>query len=184
VTIVVHAGAAITSGSTAAFVAGASGSFAITTSGAPSANLSLSGSLPKGLTFSTTGGTGTISGTARKAQIGSSTVVVHASNGVGDPDAQVLTVVVGTLPKLSAAARVSVLRGGSLAVTVSAKGSPTPTITASGLEGWQRATGGLSGGLTISGAAPSGGPPRVITLTLSATNLLGTTTRTLLVRIR
>ena len=94
-TVTVIAGPAITSPASTFFVAGTGGTFSITTTGFPVPTLTLAGTLPAGLTFIDNGdGTATISGTAAPGSEGSYTVTVTASNGVGTPFVQTLTILV------------------------------------------------------------------------------------------
>ena len=111
-------------------------------------------------------------------------MTVRAVNGVGPADVESLSVVVGKVPKVRAPLKVVVVRGATLSATVTATGSPTPTLTVLGLESWTHATNGSSGTVTITGRAPSAGASRYITLTLVGQNLLGTTSRTMFVRLR
>ena len=184
-TIVVHEGAAITSSPTAGFAAGISGSFVITTMGLPMAAVTMTGALPKGLTFTArSDGTAVITGLARAARIGTYVVTIHAANGVGSGDLQSLAVVVGKLPKLTASPKVTVLRGAQMSTSVVASGSPAPTISVLGLESWMHLATAPDGSVTISGRAPSGGASRVISLTLAGRNLIGTVNRSMLVKLR
>ena len=185
VTIAVHEGPAVTSASTATFEAGQQGTFTITSAGTPTPTVSLSGTLPKGLTLTANqGGTATITGVVGKSHAGTYLVTVRAVNGVGPADVESLSVVVGKVPKVRAPLKVVVVRGATLSATVTATGSPTPTLTVLGLESWTHATNGSSGTVTITGRAPSAGASRYITLTLVGQNLLGTTSRTMFVRLR
>jgi hypothetical protein len=98
---------AITSGNTTTFTAGAAGVFDITTTASPAAS-SVSDSafggctpsaLPAGITFAYGGGTtATIEGTPQAGQGGTYTVCIVASNGVGPPATQVLTLTVDAPP--------------------------------------------------------------------------------------
>ena len=184
-TIAVHQGPAVTSTSTAIFEAGQQGSFTVSSAGTPTPTVSLTGSLPKGLTFTAhQDGTGTIAGVVGRSHVGTYVVSVRAANGSGPADVESLSVVVGRPPKVTAPAKVVVVRGATLSTTVSAKGEPAPTITVLGLESWMHASSGAAGTMAITGRAPSGGASRYITLTIVGQNLLGSTSRTMFVRLR
>jgi VCBS repeat-containing protein len=93
-TLTVEQAPAFTSGASANFTAGTAGSFEITASGFPTPTITMSGSLPAGLSF--VGGTGaaTISGTP--ASTGSAVVTLAADNAAGSTT-QSLTVTVAPL---------------------------------------------------------------------------------------
>ncbi len=85
----------ITSAPTATFAVGSYGSFAVTTTGAPAPSVSVTGSLPAGLALvASTGGNATLSGVPSAASVGTYTVTLLASDSVGSPASQQLTVVV------------------------------------------------------------------------------------------
>ena len=65
-TLTVDQAPSITSANSTSFVAGAAGTFSVTTTGYPTSALIESGSLPSGITFTDSGnGTGTLAGTSR-----------------------------------------------------------------------------------------------------------------------
>ena len=81
-TLVVDEAPIITSKASAAFTAGDTGTFTLTTDGFPAAALTKTGTLPAGVTFTDNGnGTATISGTATAA--GSYPIVITATNAFG-----------------------------------------------------------------------------------------------------
>jgi hypothetical protein len=89
----------ITSPDTAAFTAGQPGSFTIAANGTPTPSVSLAGSLPGGLSFTSNGdGTGTISGVPPAGYGGTSTVTVTARNGAQADATQQLRISV-TVPQ-------------------------------------------------------------------------------------
>jgi hypothetical protein len=86
-TVTVDQAPVITSALSSSFISGSAGSFTFTTTGYPVAQLSESGALPAGLTFTDNGdGTATISGTANSTSDVNDTIVVTATNGTA-PDA-------------------------------------------------------------------------------------------------
>ena len=184
-TIAVHEGPAFTSGALAAFEAGHPGSFTVTTAGVPAPSISMTGQLPKGLAFTAKAdGTATISGQVGGARIGTYAVTLHAVNGGATSDVQTLTLVVGRAPKVKAALKVPVVRGALLSTVIATTGSPIPTISVLGLESWMHLTTRPDGTATLSGRAPTGGVARYITLAIVGRNVLGTTNRTMFVRLR
>ena len=183
--LTVHDGAAITSSATAGFIAKVPGSFTITTVGAPLAVISVTGTLPKGMTFQPhADGTATLVGTIGAGKIASYPVTVDATNGVGVVDTEPLLIAVGTAPKLKAAATLTVARGASLSTTISGSGSPAPSISVVGAESWMHVQSVGPSSVQLSGIAPSGGIPRSISVTLQATSLLGTKIKTLVIHLR
>ncbi|MCB1234107.1 MAG: hypothetical protein KDM91_03450, partial [Verrucomicrobiae bacterium] len=77
----------ITSANSASFSVGFSGSFTVTTTGAPTPALSVSGALPSGVTFvDLSDGTATLAGTPAPGSDGNYPLTITAANGVA-PDA-------------------------------------------------------------------------------------------------
>jgi hypothetical protein len=95
ITVLKGVAAKITTATKATFTRAKKGSFTIKSSGTPAATLTLkSGKLPGGLSFKAgKSGTATISGTARKSdKKGTYKITIEATNGVGKPATQVLTI--------------------------------------------------------------------------------------------
>lgn len=85
----------ITSAATATFAAGAYGAFTVTTAGAPAPAVTVSGSLPAGVTLARgANGTATLAGVPAASSVGHYSVTLTASDSVGAPATQVLSVVV------------------------------------------------------------------------------------------
>ncbi|MGZ6988492.1 MAG: DUF7933 domain-containing protein, partial [Thermoanaerobaculia bacterium] len=104
---------AITSPASAAFTIGVAGSFTVTTTGFPVPAITVTGSLPPGVTFVDNGnGTGTLSGTPGSGSAPSYPLTFTASNGVNPNAAQTFTLNVG------AAAAQDVPALGSVALAV------------------------------------------------------------------
>jgi hypothetical protein len=74
---------AVTSASSSTFSVGIAKTFTITASGTPAPSISLSGTLPTGLTFTPGSGSATISGTAAAGTVGTYPLTITASNIVG-----------------------------------------------------------------------------------------------------
>jgi hypothetical protein len=99
VSVTVDEAPEITGPTTARFVAGSANAIGFSSDGYPQATLTITGTLPSGLTFTDNGnGSATIAGTAPVSAIGSFLITVRASNGIA-PDAtrQVTVEVVPTL---------------------------------------------------------------------------------------
>ena len=85
---------AITSAQSTTFTVGTAGTFTVTATGSPTPTLSESGSLPAGVTFSTS--TGVLSGTPASGTAGSYSITFTASNGVSPAASQGFTLIVST----------------------------------------------------------------------------------------
>src|SRR6185437_5752825 len=178
-----------TSGTTATFVEGQSGSFTVTATGLPAVALAqVGGSLPPGLTFTTNGNdnTATISGTA--TQPGSFVVTLNAANlldqdGVGQP----LTIDVDQPPTVTSPSTCTFAAGRHGTCILTASGYPTPSLAE---------TGTLPAGLTFTangdGTAVIAGTPSTATaaatsaastVTVTATSAGGTAVQELVVQV-
>ena len=165
--------------------------FAVTTSGYPTAALT-SGALPTGVSFVDNGnGTGSLSGTTAVAP-GIYSVAITAANTAGST-VQTITLTVKaagtkvTVPTFTSAASATETTGTKFTFTVTTAGSPTTTyttnVTHSGTlpSGVSFANPG-NGTATISGtpSATSGG---TYTITLTAKNSAGSTTQTFVLTV-
>jgi uncharacterized protein (DUF1800 family) len=94
----------ISSASSAAFVAGAPGTFTVTTVGYPIPALSETGSLPSGVTFTDNGdGTGTLQGTPAATATGVFNLSFTAQNVISPNSVQSFTLTVGQVSAMGAA---------------------------------------------------------------------------------
>jgi hypothetical protein len=92
-TLTVDEAPAITSASNTTFQNGVAGSFTVTTTGIPAPALTVSGTLPSGVTFTDNGnGTATLSGTSTAS--GTYNLTVTANNGIAPNATQAFTLVV------------------------------------------------------------------------------------------
>ena len=89
-TLTVNEAPAITSANTVTFTETIAGSFTVTSTGFPARVYALTGALPTGMSFSTS--TGVLSGTPADGTLGTYPVTVTATNGVGTPATQALTI--------------------------------------------------------------------------------------------
>jgi hypothetical protein len=118
----------ITSSASSNFTEGVAGSFTVTASGFPAPAITRSsGTLPTGLTWSSP----TISGTPAVGTGGSYSLVFRASNGCGAVT-QNYTLQVDSLPTITSAASTTFAVGSAGSFTVTATGSPTPALSATG----------------------------------------------------
>jgi hypothetical protein len=173
-TLTIDEAPAITSANSATFSVGAPGTFTVTTTGFPTASLTESGTVPSGVTFVDNGnGTGKLSGTPGAGTNGTYPITFTATNGVGSPASQSFTLTVNTAPVITSANKTTFTVGTAGTFTVTATGTPAPTITESGaLPNGVTFTGG-TGSANLSGtpAANTGG---TYTITFTASNGVGT----------
>jgi hypothetical protein len=161
---------AITSAVNTTFVGGSPGTFTVTASGNPTPSLSESGTLPGGITFDPS--TGILSGTPATTDPGGVyTETLTASNGVGSDATQSFFLVVDQPPAITSADNTTFVAGVPATFTVTATGSPAPTLSESGT---------LPGGITfdpttglLSGTPATTDPGGVYTETLAASNGVG-----------
>ncbi len=170
-TLTVGQAPAITSANSTTFTVGTAGTFSVTTSGFPKPNLTESGALPNGVTFTDNGnGTATLAGTATTG--GTYPITITASNGVGSNATQNFTLTVNEAPSITSANSTSFSVGGAGTFTVTATGFPTPSITESGtLPNGVTFTGG-TGSATLSGT-PAPGTNGTYPITFTASNGVG-----------
>ncbi len=184
VQVTVDAPATITSPATAYLPWLRSGSFTITTAGTPTATVTETGTLPYGLTF-TPGpdGTATITGTAGLFSFGTHTVTITATNGVGTPAVQTLTVVVGFAPVLAAPTSAHLAVGHRGDIGFVAFGYPVPSLAVTGAlpVGMSFVDNG-NGTATLAGT-PATASTGVYNVEVTATNPYGTSTRTVTIDV-
>ena len=117
----------ITSAAATSFPPNAASVFTITTTGT-SPKITLSGTLPSGLSFADNGdGTAKISGTPAANALGVHTLTVKAANDVGGAT-QSFRLTVGTPPSFTSVPALVFTEGLSSTFTIRATGDPTPTL--------------------------------------------------------
>jgi streptogramin lyase len=164
---------AITSAANTTFTTGALGSFTVIATGFPAPSLSARAgdTLPGGVTFNAA--TGVLSGTPAAGSGGSYTLHLTASNGVGSDASQTFTLTVEQPPAFTSPALTTFVVGAAGTFTVTAGGSPAPTLSESALDTppagvtFNAMTGVLSG-------TPAAGSGGVYTLHFTAHNGVGT----------
>ncbi len=127
-TLTVNAAPAITSASSTMFTEGTEGSFTVEATGTPTPTITETGKLPHGVTFNAS--TGVLSGTP--TQEGTYTIDFEADNGVGSNATQSFTLTVEAAPAITSANNVTFSEGVTGSFTVTATGTPGPTITETG----------------------------------------------------
>ena len=178
-TLVVNQVPAITSTNSDTFVTGQSGTFKVTTTGAPTVALSVTaGTLPAGLRFVDAGnGTATVSGTPGSETSGTYLLTITAANSAGT-SIQSFDLVVDSVPAFTSAAKVTFTTGTSGTFTATTSGFPTPALTLTGtLPSGLTFADNADGTATISGTVASG-TAKKYTFTLKAKNTAGSVTQT------
>jgi hypothetical protein len=172
-TLTVNVPPAVTSANSTVFTASMPGAFTVTATGSPTPSLTTSGTLPSGVSFVDNGdGTGTLSGTPGATTNGTYNIFFTA-HIAGSPDATqpfTLTVNPGPQPPAITSANNALFTAGAPGTfTVTATGSPTPSLTK---------TGALPGGVTFkdnrNGTATLGGTPTaggIYNITIKAHNI-------------
>lgn len=196
-TLTVQQAPAITSSAATAFQVGASRSFTVTATGFPTPTVSVSGTLPAGLTFTSgANGTGTIAGTPPAGSQGTYPLTISAANGVGANATQSFVLTVDNNAAITSAATTTFVVGQAGTFTVTTTGTPPVTsITRTGalpsgvtftyngngtgtLAGTPAA--GTGGTYPITFTASNGGPPFVQNFSLVIDQLPDATNDTFL----
>lgn len=132
-TLTVQQPPAITSAASAAFSVGSAGSFLVTTAGEPAPAISVTGTLPTGVSFVDNGnGSATLSGVPAPGTGGVYPLTLSAANGVGAPAMQSFSLIVQASPVFTSAASTTFTVGTAGSFAVTASGAPAPTISATG----------------------------------------------------
>ena len=161
--------AAFTSASSGTAAAGTPYSFTIRTTGASPmvvSTASTSAITATGLTFTDNGdGTATLAGTPLASAAGVKTWTWKAKNFAGQT-LQGFNLTIGLAPSITSAASKSVKTGVAFSMTITSKGSPVATLSATGLPAGVTLVDLGSGKGTLAGTMPAG----VHTFTITASN--------------
>jgi YVTN family beta-propeller protein len=165
----------ITSADQVGFFTGVASNFDATAAGSPPPAFSETGALPAGITFSTSGPVGVLSGTPAAGTAGVYAIQFTASNLAGTAT-QAFTLIVNpaVAPVFTSADQVVFGTGVAGSFTVTATGSPAPTFSE---------TGALPEGVTLTSTGALSGAPTVGTggrypITITASNAGGSATQT------
>ena len=163
-TLTVDAAPTITSADSTTFAEGSEGKFSVTAYGNPAPSISESGALPTGVEFKN----GTMSGTPTEE--GVYPISFTAANGVGVNASQNFTLTVDSSPAITSASSATFSEGSAGSFTVTATGTPQPTITEHGA---------LPDGLELKDGVLSGTPTQegIYALSLTARNEAGFSTQ-------
>ncbi len=154
-TLTVSSAPAITSANNTAFTVGTPGTFTVTATGTPAPTLSQSGTLPSGVTFTST--TGVLSGTPAAGTGGSYPITFTAANGSGTNATQSFTLTVNQAPAITSANNTIFTTGTAGTFSVTATGTPAPTFSETGTlpSGVIFSVAGVLSGTAASGSAGS-----------------------------
>lgn len=182
VQLVVARAPVFTSPATLAAAPGTRLAFQVAATGTPLPTISISGSLPFGLSFSGgQNGVATISGTPSNLQSGRTFTVQLTARNAGGSTTQALAITVGRPPTFTSSSTLSTSRNRIVLFSVTTNASPTATVTSSGTLPRGLTVSSTSGGLLIWGIPSRSG---TWTVTLTARNSLGTSTQTLTITVR
>ena len=179
----------ITSGADPTFVVGTAGTFSVTTTGNPVAKITESGNLPAGVTFTDNGdGTATLAGTPAAGTRGSYPFTITASNGVGTDASQSFTLTVNpanAAPVITSASSATFAVGTAGTFPVVTTGFPNATLSATSspaLPSGITFKDNGDGTATLAGTPPAGSQG-TYTLTVTASNSVGTATQTFVLTV-
>jgi|GEM_PF-728205 len=129
-TLTVDQAPAITSTASTTFVAGAFGTFTVSTTGFPTNAITKSGSLPLGVTLTDNGdGTATLAGTPMNFTGGNYNLTLTAANGVGTNATQSFTLTVNQAPTINSDDQATFIAGSAGSFTVTSSGVPSATYS-------------------------------------------------------
>ena len=174
-TLTVSGSPGFTSAATTTFTVGTPGTFTVTAIGAPAPAITVSGTLPAGVTFvDNGGGSGTLSGTPAAGTGGTYALTFTAANGVLPDGTQAFTLNVNEGPAITSAASTTFTIGVAGSFTVTTSGLPLPTLAIGGVAlpaGVTFVDNGNGTG-TLSGT-PAAGTGGTYAITFTATNTIG-----------
>ena len=164
-----------TSATATSFTTGAASTFSITTVGGGSVPaLTVTGSLPSGVTFTDNGDrTATLAGTPGASAGGTYNLTFSADNGTTPAVTQDFTLTVNQAPAITSAASTTFNVGAAGTFTVTTTGFPTPTISSTvGLPSGVTLTDNGDGTATLAGT-PAAGTAGTYPITITAMNGTG-----------
>jgi hypothetical protein len=164
---------AITSGNSLTCEVGTPCSLTVAATGTPTPTLSVTGTLPSGVTF--TPGTGVLGGTPGAATGGTYALTITAANGIGSNATQSFTLTVNQAPSaITGSTPVTFVVGTNSSTSYTASGFPAPTYALSGCPTLPPAI-TLSAAGALSGIAPPGSGGSY-SCTVTASNGIGSPT--------
>jgi hypothetical protein len=181
-TLTVNAGPNITSGATGTATVGTPYSFTFRATGYPAPQLTESGALPQGVTFTQGAGTATLTGTPAAGTGGVYVLTITAANATSMVT-KAFTLTVRQAPVITSASSVTFNRGTAQTFAITATGYPVPTLSRTGtLPSGLRFTNNGNGTATLSGTAGATSAG-TYTWTITARNAAATVTQTLTITV-
>jgi hypothetical protein len=180
-TLTVNKTPVIFSSDATTFTVDTSGTFTVRSEAFPRATMTMSGTLPAGLSFTpNANGTAVLSGTPAVGTGGQYPLEFTATSSIGS-STQNFTLTVREAPKITSPNAVSFTRGQQSNFIITTTGWPRPKITRTGtMPPGTTFTDNGNGTATIGGTAGTAG---TWTLTIGAKNLVGSVSQTLTVRV-
>jgi len=129
-TLIVDQAPAITSATNTTFTIGALGNFTVTATGFPAPTYSETGALPSGVSLNSS--TGVLGGTPAGGTAGNYPITLTAHNGVGADATQPFTLTVNQAPVITSGTTTTFTVGSLGTFTVTATGSPVPSLSETG----------------------------------------------------
>ena len=185
-TITVNQPASFVSAASTAFGVGVPGTFTIATLGSPRPAITVSGTLPAGITFhDNDNGSATLSGTPANGTLGTYPLTLTATNGVGAPATQNFVLTIQNEPVFTSSntALFNVAAPGTFTVTTSAAPAVTSIVRTGALPVGLTFTDNGNGTATIAGT-PQAGTGGTYPLQLLASNGVGSAVQNLTVTVR
>lgn len=180
-TLTVRAAPTFTTPAKATAYVGVRTTITIQATGYPVPALSRKGTLPKGLVWSATGGTATITGTPARGTSGTYPLTITAKNNVATTK-QAFTLTVLGAPTVTTASYVTVAASRAFAVNVTTSGVPAPALrTTTTLPKGYRFVDAKNGSARIHGRLA---PGRTLKVTIQASNRYGSAVKTVTLRTR
>jgi hypothetical protein len=175
----------ITSAASATAVAGSPFSFNVSTTGIPAAAITVSGTLPSGVTLTGLGnGTATLAGTPALATGGQSFPLTLTATNVAGVANQSFTLVVNRVPAFTSPNTAVAVATAPFSFTITTVGTPVATITRSGALPPGITFNALGNGTaTLSGTAPLSALGQSYPIALTATNSAGVAHQTLTITV-
>lgn len=163
----------ITSAAAATFTTGVAGTFSVTATARPAANIVETGSLPAGVTFtnaSPASNSGVLAGTPGAGTGGVYNLTFTATNSLGSSAPQAFTLTVNQPPAITSAATTAFVTGVAGTFTFTSTGFPASTLSETGaLPTGVTFTNNGNGTATLAGT-PASGTGGSYTVTITASN--------------
>lgn len=182
-TVTVTTAPVFTSATSARIAVGRPATFTVTTTGVPAATVTVTGSLPSGLRFTSgAAGTATLAGTPSTLATLRDYPLTFTATSPAGRSTQAFVLTLGRAPAFTSGSTETATAGGSFTHGIRTSGSPAPTLTVTGLPAGAVFTPGATAGTgTIGGRVSTGG---LYPITVTAMNPFGTATQVVQLTVR